>query len=82
MLGLAVFGGVHQRSPGRRRRRTPLVASLSSATIVYKGMLMALQLERFHPGLPNPGTSRRSRRRVQGSLPARCCPGRLPIRFA
>src|SRR5215467_4201518 len=30
-------------------------ASLSSATIVYKGMLTALQLERFYPDLTDPG---------------------------
>jgi glutamate synthase (NADPH) large chain len=30
------------------------IASLSSATIVYKGMLTALQLERFYPDLTDP----------------------------
>ena len=56
------------------------LASLSSATIVYKGMLTALQLERFYPDLTDRRYTSGSRSPTPGSPPTRSRPGRSPTR--
>jgi len=56
--------------------------SLSSKTLIYKGQLMAPQLETYYLDLKNPKMTRLWRWRILDTVPTLFLPGAVPSHFA